>query len=90
MLELFMLILFIGFVIANIFALVVGVKALIDWINMWIMETEGIYIDYLEVEKEVKYLAFTYNILSVDSFMEDVLSILERNETDVQNNRRET
>ncbi len=54
------------------------------------METEGIYIDYLEVEKEVKYLAFTYNILSVDSFMEDVLSILERNETDVQNNRRET
>lgn len=85
-----MLILFIGFVIANIFALVVGVKALIDWINMWIMETEGIYIDYLEVEKEVKYLAFTYNILSVDSFMEDVLSILERNETDVQNNRRET
>ncbi|MGV3010489.1 hypothetical protein [Streptococcus thoraltensis] len=36
------------------------------------MATEGIYIDYLEVEKEVKYLAFTYNILSVDSFMEDV------------------
>ncbi|WP_242257886.1 hypothetical protein [Streptococcus thoraltensis] len=36
------------------------------------MATEGIYIDYLEVEKEIKYLAFTYNILSVDSFMEDV------------------
>ncbi|MDY4762295.1 hypothetical protein [Streptococcus thoraltensis] len=36
------------------------------------MATKGIYIDYLEVEKEVKYLAFTYNILSVDSFMEDV------------------
>ncbi len=33
MLELFMLILYIGFVIANIFVVVVGVKALIDWIN---------------------------------------------------------